>query len=44
MIPSAFGAVVPNFAEKKVHMSAEMYTNWTLFIALIVLCGRFKKT
>jgi hypothetical protein len=24
-------------------MNAEMYTNWTLFIALIVLHGRFKK-
>jgi hypothetical protein len=24
-------------------MNAEMYANWTLFIALIMLCGRFKK-
>ena len=41
-IPAAFGAPVPNIATKNCPMSAEMYANWTLFIAPIVLCGRFK--
>jgi hypothetical protein len=41
-IPAAFGAPVPNIATKKCPMSAEMYANWTLFIAPIVLRGRFK--
>ncbi len=43
MIPSAFGAPVPNIATKRHEMSAEMYANWTLFIAPIVLRGRFKR-
>ena len=43
MIPSAFGAPVPDIAKKQHEMSAEMYANWTLFIALIVLRGRFKR-
>ena len=42
-IPAAFGAPVPNIALKYSPMSAEMYSNWTLFIAPIVLRGRFKK-
>jgi hypothetical protein len=42
-IPSVFGAPVPNIATKQYEMSAEMYANWTLFIAPIVLCGRFKR-
>jgi hypothetical protein len=42
-IPSAFGAPVPNIATKRHEMSAEMYANWTLFIAPIVLRGRFKR-
>jgi tnp2 family transposase len=41
-IPAAFGAPVPNIATKQSPMSAEMYANWTLFIAPIVLHGRFK--
>ena len=41
-IPAAFGAPVPNIALKYSPMSAEMYANWTLFIAPIVLRGRFK--
>jgi hypothetical protein len=41
-IPAAFGAPVPNIATKNCPMSAEMYANWTLFIAPIVLRGRFK--
>jgi len=42
-IPVAFGAPVPNMAGKRSYMSAEMYANWTLYIAPIVLRGRFKK-
>ena len=41
-IPSAFGASVPNIATKGFQMSAEMYSNWMLYIALIVLHGSFK--
>jgi len=36
-IPAAFGAPVPNMAGKPSYMSAEMYANWTLYIAPIVL-------
>ena len=43
MIPSAFGAPVPNITTKRFLMNAEMYANWTLYIAPIVLCGRFKR-
>ena len=42
-ILSAFGAPVPDIATKRHLMNAEMYANWTLFIAPIVLHGRFKK-
>jgi hypothetical protein len=42
-IPSAFGAPVPDIATKRHLMNAEMYSNWMLFIAPIVLRGRFKK-
>ena len=41
-IPAVFGAPVPDIAKGKCPMSAEMYANWTLFIAPIVLRGRFK--
>ena len=41
-ILAAFGAPVPNIATKWCPMSAEMYANWTLFIAPVVLRGRFK--
>jgi len=41
-IPSTFGAPVPNIATKQYQMSAEMISNWTLYIAPIVLRGRFK--
>ena len=34
---------MPDIATKRHCMNAEMYANWTLFIAPIVLCGRFKK-
>jgi hypothetical protein len=42
-IPAAFGAAVPNIAMKRSQMTAEMYSNWTLYLAPIVLRGRFKK-
>jgi hypothetical protein len=42
-IPSAFGAPVPNMATKWHLMNAEIHANWTLYIALIVLHGRFKR-
>ena len=41
-IPSAFGAVVPNIAMNRSYMNSEMWSNWTLFIAPVVLRGRFK--
>ena len=41
-IPSAFGAPVLNIAAKQSPISAEMYSNWTLYIAPIVLHSRFK--
>jgi len=43
-IPLAFGAAVPNIATKQFQMTAEMYSNWTLYIAPIVLRGRFKSS
>jgi len=42
-IPSAFGAPVPNIAMNRSQMTAEMWANWTLYIAPVVMCGRFKK-
>jgi hypothetical protein len=42
-IPSIFGAPIPNIATHRSQMTAEMYSNWTLFIAPIVLRNRFKK-
>ena len=42
-IPSAFRAQVPNIATHQSLMTAEMYSNWMLFITPIVLHGRFKK-
>ena len=41
-IPAAFGAPVPNIATKWSQMSTEMYANWMLYIAPIVLHRRFK--
>jgi hypothetical protein len=43
-IPAAFGAAVPNIATSQGQMNAEMYSNWTLFIAPIVLRGRFQQS
>ena len=42
-IPAAFGASIPNIAVKGSVMTAEMWANWTLYIAPVVLCERFKK-
>jgi len=42
-IPAAFGASIPNIAVKGSVMTAEMWANWTLYVAPVVLCGRFKK-
>ena len=42
-IPSVFGAPVPDIATKRYLMNAKIYANWTIFIAPIVLHGRFKK-
>ncbi|EKM79514.1 hypothetical protein AGABI1DRAFT_92026 [Agaricus bisporus var. burnettii JB137-S8] len=40
-IPSGFGAPPPNVATQRSQMTSEMYCNWTLFIAPIVLRGKF---
>ncbi|PPQ78936.1 hypothetical protein CVT24_012460 [Panaeolus cyanescens] len=42
-VPSAFGAPVPNIVTQQYYMTAEMYSNWTLFIAPIVLRGRWEQ-
>ena len=42
-ILAVFGAPVPNIATKQSQMTTEMYANWTLYIAPIMLRGRFKK-
>ena len=43
MIPAAFGAAVPNIFTKRSQMMAEKWSVWTLYIAPVVLHGRFKK-
>ncbi|KZV83746.1 hypothetical protein EXIGLDRAFT_713006 [Exidia glandulosa HHB12029] len=40
-IPNAFGARVPDPAKDKSHMIAETWCLWTMFIAPVVLRGRF---
>ncbi|EKM77547.1 hypothetical protein AGABI1DRAFT_43273 [Agaricus bisporus var. burnettii JB137-S8] len=42
-IPSAFGAPIPNIATQQGQMTSEMYSNWTLFVAPVLLCGRFQQ-
>jgi len=42
-VPSAFGAPVPDIAKHRSTMNAEMHANWTLYIAPVVLRGRFKR-
>ena len=40
-IPAAFGSRVPNIASEKAQMIAETYSIWTLYLAPILLKGRF---
>ncbi|KZV84260.1 hypothetical protein EXIGLDRAFT_624518 [Exidia glandulosa HHB12029] len=40
-MPSAFGARVPNLAKDKTYMIAETWCIWALYIAPVVLRGRF---
>jgi hypothetical protein len=40
-IPAAFGSRVPNIALEKAHMIAETYSIWTLYLAPVLLKGRF---
>ena len=42
-VPSAFGAQVPNFAEKNVQKTCEMHSIWTLYFAPSVLRRHFKE-
>ena len=41
-IPAAFGSQVPNLSLKKPHMTAEMYSIWTLYLTPALLKSRFK--
>jgi hypothetical protein len=41
--PSQFGARMPNLERERSHMTAEAWSFWVMFIAPIVLRGRFKK-
>jgi hypothetical protein len=41
MIPAAFGSRVPNVASEKVNMIAETHSIWTLYLAPVLLKGRF---
>jgi hypothetical protein len=40
-IPAAFGSRVPNIALEKSQMIAETYSIWTLYLAPVLLKGRF---
>ena len=40
-LPAAFGSRVPNIASEKSHMIAETYSIWTLYLAPVLLKGRF---
>jgi hypothetical protein len=40
-IPAAFGSRVPNGASEKAQMIAETYSIWTLYLAPVLLKGRF---
>jgi hypothetical protein len=42
-IPAAFGARLPNIALEKAHLSAEMRSIWTIYLAPILLRGRFQR-
>jgi hypothetical protein len=40
-IPAAFGSRIPNVASEKANMIAETYSIWTLYLAPMLLKGRF---
>jgi hypothetical protein len=40
-IPAAFGSRVPNIALERAHMICETYSIWTLYLAPVLLKGRF---
>ncbi|KAF8239424.1 hypothetical protein L208DRAFT_1237679 [Tricholoma matsutake] len=40
-IPAAFGSRIPNVVLEKAHMIAETYSIWTLYLAPVLLKGRF---
>jgi len=42
-IPSQFGARVPNLEKERSHMTAEAWSFWVLYIAPIILRGRFTR-
>ncbi|KAF9044101.1 hypothetical protein BJ165DRAFT_1347492 [Panaeolus papilionaceus] len=42
-IPLVFSTVVPNIAKKGVMLTAEMYSNWTLYIAPVLLQDAFEE-
>jgi hypothetical protein len=41
-IPSAYGAALPDLAADGVRITAEQWSFWTLFVAPVVLRGKFK--
>lgn len=43
-MPAAFGARVPDLSSEKAYMTCETYSIWTLFLAPVLLKGRFKKS
>jgi hypothetical protein len=43
-IPAAFGARLPNIALEKAHLTAEMRSIWTIYLAPPLLRGRFQRS
>ena len=41
-IPASFGSRLPNIAQERVYLTAEMCSIWTMLYALILLKGRFQ--
>jgi hypothetical protein len=41
-VPAAFGARLPNIALEKAHLTAEMRSIWTIYLAPTLLRGRFQ--
>ena len=41
-IPSAYGARVPNIVTDRSYVSAKMWSFWTLYLGLVLLCGCFQ--